>query len=125
MPSSGGSRRVRVARGIYQQPNGKYAVCVRAYGRARFRTVEAAELLEAVQQRELLQSTARSGELPLSPRLTFGIIFDAFLVRLTLIPALHRLLGNRAWWLPRPLDQTLPNLDIEGENLTGTARGLM
>ena len=53
--------------------------------------------------------------------LTFGIIFDAFLVRLTLIPALHRLLGNRAWWLPRPLDQTLPNLDIEGENLTGTA----
>jgi len=72
MPSNGGSRRVRVERGIYQQPNGKYAVCVRVDGRARFRTVEAATVLEAAQQRELLQSAGRLGELPLSPRLTFA-----------------------------------------------------
>lgn len=31
--------RVRVERGIYRQPNGKYAVCWRHAGRLRFRTV--------------------------------------------------------------------------------------
>jgi hypothetical protein len=65
-------RRRRVARGIYQQPNGKYAVCVRVDGRARFRTLEAATLVEALRQRELLQRLAHVGELPLSPGLTFG-----------------------------------------------------
>src|ERR1700693_6358282 len=66
------ARRRRVERGIYQQPNGKYAACVRVDGRARFRTLEAATLVEAIRQRELLQSIARLGELPLSPRLTFA-----------------------------------------------------
>src|SRR6266542_6767099 len=70
--SSRPDRRRRVARGIYQQPNGKYAVCVRVDGRARFRTLEAATLGEAVRQRELLQNVARLGELPVSPRLTFA-----------------------------------------------------
>jgi integrase len=79
MPSSGDSRRVRVERGIYQQPNGKYAVCVRVDGRARFRTVEAATLLEAMRQRELLQSSGRLGDLPLSPRLTFAEIAGRWL----------------------------------------------
>jgi hypothetical protein len=40
--------------------------------RPRFRTVRAATIAEAWRQRELLQSIARIGELPLSPRLTFG-----------------------------------------------------
>jgi hypothetical protein len=79
MPSSGDSRRVRVERGIYQQPNGKYAVCVRVDGRARFRTVEAATLLEAMRQRELLQSSGRLGDLPLSPRLTFAEVAGRWL----------------------------------------------
>jgi integrase len=79
MPSSGGRRRVRVARGIYQQPNGKYAVCVRVEGRARFRTVETATLLEAVQQRELLQSAGQLGDLPLSPRLSFAEVAGRWL----------------------------------------------
>ena len=72
MPSSGGSRRVRVERGIYQQPNGKYAVCVRVDGRARFRTVEAVTLAEAITQRDALQNACRLDGLPLSPRLTFA-----------------------------------------------------
>jgi integrase len=70
--SSRPARRRRVERGIYQQPNGKYTVCVRVDGQARFRTLEAATLVEAVRQRELLQNVARIGELPLSPRLTFA-----------------------------------------------------
>src|SRR6266536_3029300 len=65
-------RRRRVARGIYQQGNGRYAVCVMVDGRPRFRTLSAATISEARRQRELLQSVARIGELPLSPRLTFA-----------------------------------------------------
>jgi len=44
MPSSGGSRRVRVERGIYRQTNGRYAVCVIVDGQPRFRTLNAATL---------------------------------------------------------------------------------
>src|SRR6266536_4539879 len=70
--SSRPDRRRRVARGIYQQPNGKYAVCVRVYGRARFRTLDASTLVEARVQRERLRRAGRLGDLPLSPRLTFA-----------------------------------------------------
>ena len=49
--------------------------------------------------------------------LAFGILVDAFVVRMTLIPALMSLLGTRAWWLPRWLDRALPRVDIEGETL--------
>src|SRR2546428_6489010 len=79
MPSSGGSRRVRVERGIYRQKNGKYAVCVRVDGRARFRTLEAATLVEALRQREALQRAGRLGDLPLSPRLTFAEVAGRWL----------------------------------------------
>jgi putative drug exporter of the RND superfamily len=48
--------------------------------------------------------------------LAFGVLVDAFLVRMTLVPAVLALLGPRAWWLPRWM-QRMPNLDIEGEKL--------
>jgi hypothetical protein len=48
------ARRRRLERGIYQQPNGRYAVCVMVDGRSRFRTLSAATLSEARRQRELL-----------------------------------------------------------------------
>ena len=46
--------------------------------------------------------------------LTTGVLIDAFLIRMTLIPALMSLLGQRAWWLPRPLQQIIPHIDLEG-----------
>ena len=49
--------------------------------------------------------------------LTFGILIDAFLIRMTLIPALMSLLGSRAWHLPRWIDRVVPNLDLEGAAL--------
>ncbi|GII04184.1 MMPL family transporter [Planobispora takensis] len=49
--------------------------------------------------------------------LAVGVFVDAFIVRMTLVPAVMSLLGRAAWWLPRPLDRALPNLDIEGESL--------
>jgi RND superfamily putative drug exporter len=54
--------------------------------------------------------------------LAIGILIDAFLVRMTFVPAVHRLLGRRAWALPRWLDRLLPNLDIEGESLPPAAQ---
>jgi RND superfamily putative drug exporter len=48
---------------------------------------------------------------------SFGIAVDAFLIRMTVVPAVMALLGERAWWLPRWLDRALPRVDIEGEGL--------
>jgi RND superfamily putative drug exporter len=50
--------------------------------------------------------------------LAFGVAVDAFLVRMTIVPAVLSLLGRWAWWLPRGLDRVLPNVDIEGEKLS-------
>jgi RND superfamily putative drug exporter len=49
--------------------------------------------------------------------LAAGVAFDAFLVRMTLVPAVMILLGRAAWWMPRWLQKLLPNMDIEGEHL--------
>ncbi|OIJ87316.1 hypothetical protein BIV25_39555 [Streptomyces sp. MUSC 14] len=49
--------------------------------------------------------------------LASAVLFDAFVVRMTLVPALFALLGKSAWWLPRWLDRLLPNMDVEGEKL--------
>jgi putative drug exporter of the RND superfamily len=49
--------------------------------------------------------------------LAVGVLADAFIVRLTLVPAVMALLGRRAWWLPRGLGRIVPDLDIEGEKL--------
>ncbi|GIF25919.1 RND superfamily putative drug exporter [Actinoplanes tereljensis] len=50
--------------------------------------------------------------------LAAGVLIDAFLVRMTIVPAVLSLLGRAAWWLPRWLDRLLPNVDVEGEQLT-------
>ena len=52
---------------------------------------------------------------PIALGLAVGIVIDAFLVRMTLTPAVMALLGDHAWWLPRWLQRTLPHFDIEGE----------
>lgn len=52
--------------------------------------------------------------------LAFGVLLDAFVVRMLLMPALMHLLGRSAWWLPRWLDRILPDVDIEGAGLERT-----
>jgi RND superfamily putative drug exporter len=52
---------------------------------------------------------------PLATALAVGVLIDAFVVRMTLIPAVMALLGHRAWWLPAWLGRLLPDADIEGE----------
>ncbi|MER7973032.1 MMPL family transporter [Streptomyces sp. NPDC096080] len=49
--------------------------------------------------------------------LAIAVFFDAFVVRMAIVPAVLALLGRRAWWLPGWLDRLLPNVDVEGEGL--------
>jgi len=43
-----------------------------------------------------------------------GVLADAFVVRMTLVPAVLALPGRKSWWLPSWLDRALPNIDLEG-----------
>lgn len=54
---------------------------------------------------------------PMGLGLAIGVAVDAFLVRMTLTPAVLHLLGDKAWWIPRWLDRLLPDLDVEGTKL--------
>ncbi|MCI1641118.1 MAG: MMPL family transporter [Actinomyces sp.] len=49
--------------------------------------------------------------------LSLGVLLDAFLVRMLIIPGAMHLMGDAAWWLPKWLDRILPDLDIEGASL--------
>ncbi|GMA28746.1 MMPL family transporter [Arenivirga flava] len=54
---------------------------------------------------------------PIALGLAVGVFVDAFIVRMTLVPAVLQLLGDRAWWMPRWLDRLLPAFDVEGEGI--------
>ncbi|RVW00186.1 MMPL family transporter [Rhodococcus xishaensis] len=49
--------------------------------------------------------------------LAAAVFFDAFIVRMVIIPSVMALMGDKAWWLPKWLDKILPNVDIEGDKL--------
>ncbi|MDV7218204.1 MMPL family transporter [Streptomyces prunicolor] len=50
--------------------------------------------------------------------LAVAVLFDAFVVRMAIVPAVLSLLGNKAWYLPSWLDRILPRMDVEGEALS-------
>jgi RND superfamily putative drug exporter len=47
--------------------------------------------------------------------LTIAVLLDASVVRIVLLPALMLLIGERVWWLPKPLERLLPDIDLHGE----------
>jgi len=47
--------------------------------------------------------------------LAFSVLIDAFVVRMTLVPAIMTLLGKSAWWLPAWLDRIVPSIHLEGD----------
>ncbi|WP_237321580.1 MMPL family transporter [Streptomyces sp. JJ36] len=56
---------------------------------------------------------ALSGPLPpkeMGVILGLGVLIDASIVRLLLMPVVLRLLGRHAWWLPASLDRVLPDV---------------
>jgi RND superfamily putative drug exporter len=54
---------------------------------------------------------------PIALGLAVGVFIDAYIVRMTLVPAVMQLLGERAWRFPHRLDRLLPHFDVEGEGL--------
>ena len=56
---------------------------------------------------------------PIAVALAVGVLVDAFVVRMTFVPAVLALLGRHAWWLPGWLSRLLPTVDVEGEGLAG------
>lgn len=54
---------------------------------------------------------------PISLALAVGVFVDAFIVRMTLVPAVLALLGDHAWRFPPVLERLLPRVDVEGEGL--------
>ena len=49
--------------------------------------------------------------------LTVGVLADALVVRMVIMPAALTLLGNAAWWMPRWMQRLVPNVDAEGRSL--------
>ena len=95
---SSGPGRVRVERGIYRQPNGKYAVCWRHAGRLHFRTV-GFDLAEASRERLALIAATREEKVPVLPRVRFETA--ACLSRSTRAGSVSAWVGSR--W-PTPSD---------------------
>ena len=60
---------------------------------------------------------------PIGFGLALGVLIDAFLIRMTLTPAVMHLLGERAWWMPRWLDRIVPDVDVEGVKLVDKVQG--
>ncbi|AEI11520.1 MMPL family transporter [Cellulomonas gilvus] len=54
---------------------------------------------------------------PLGFALAFGVLLDAFVVRMLIMPAVMHLAGDEAWWLPTWIDRVMPDVDVEGARL--------
>jgi putative drug exporter of the RND superfamily len=49
--------------------------------------------------------------------LALGVLIDAFVIRMTVVPATMYIFKGAAWWLPNWMQRALPDIDIEGEKL--------
>jgi uncharacterized membrane protein YdfJ with MMPL/SSD domain len=88
---------------------------VTGYGQSGRVVTAAAVIMTAVFAAFLLDPDPVVKSIGLS--LAFGVLADAFVVRMTLVPAVMALLGHSAWKLPRRLERIVPEVDIEGEKL--------
>lgn len=81
--------------------------------------VAAAAIMAAVFGGFALSPSSLVGSIALA--LAVGVVADAFVVRMVLVPAALALLGEAAWWTPRWLDRLLPRIDVEGSALEARA----
>jgi uncharacterized membrane protein YdfJ with MMPL/SSD domain len=89
---------------------------ITGYGQSGRVVTAAAVIMTAVFAAFLLDPDPVIKSIGLS--LAVGVLADAFIVRMTLVPAVMALLGRKAWALPRRLERVVPDVDIEGEQLT-------
>ncbi|MEU2235144.1 MMPL family transporter [Streptomyces vietnamensis] len=54
---------------------------------------------------------------PIGFALAVGVLIDAFIVRMAMVPAAMTLFGKAAWWFPQRLQKIVPQVDMEGEQL--------
>ncbi|GMA34450.1 membrane protein [Demequina litorisediminis] len=88
---------------------------VEGFGRAAPVLVAAATIMTVVFAGFASSSFAIAASIAFG--LMVGVVADAFIVRLVLMPAAMSLLGKAAWWMPRWLDKVLPTVDTEGHAL--------
>jgi uncharacterized membrane protein YdfJ with MMPL/SSD domain len=93
---------------------------VTGYGQSGRVVTAAAIIMTAVFAAFLLDPDPVIKSIGLS--LAVGVLADAFIVRMTLVPAVMAVLGRKAWAMPRRLDRLVPDVDIEGEQLAHTVR---
>jgi RND superfamily putative drug exporter len=93
---------------------------VTGYGQSGRVVTAAAVIMTAVFAAFLLDPDPVVKSIGLS--LAIGVLADAFVVRMTLVPAVMALLGKSAWKLPRRLERLVPEVDIEGEALSRRLR---
>jgi uncharacterized membrane protein YdfJ with MMPL/SSD domain len=104
----------RMREAFVHSGNAKESV-VTGYGQSGRVVTAAAVIMTAVFAAFLLDTDPVVKSIGLS--LAVGVLADAFVVRMTLVPAAMALLGRTAWKLPRRLERVVPNVDIEGEGL--------
>ena len=68
-------------------------------------------------RKAILVGIAAATLLRIAFALAVGVVFDAFFVRMTFVPAAMALAGRAAWWLPKWLDRLLPKISVEGHAL--------
>jgi RND superfamily putative drug exporter len=88
---------------------------ITGYGQSGRVVTAAAIIMTAVFAAFILAPSPITKSIGLS--LAFGVLVDAFVIRMTVVPAVMVLLGKRAWWMPKRLGRILPEVDIEGEKL--------
>jgi uncharacterized membrane protein YdfJ with MMPL/SSD domain len=93
---------------------------VTGYGQSGRVVTAAAVIMTAVFAAFLLDPDPVIKSIGLS--LAVGVLADAFIVRMTLVPAVMALLGRRAWALPKRLERIVPDVDIEGEQVAHSVR---
>lgn len=85
------------------------------FGRTAFIVVAAATIMAAVFGGFALSPSSLVASIALA--LAVGVVADAFLVRMVIVPAILALTGEAAWWLPKWLGRVLPHIDAEGSAL--------
>jgi uncharacterized membrane protein YdfJ with MMPL/SSD domain len=105
----------RMREAYVRSGNAREAI-ITGYGQSGRVVTAAAVIMTAVFAAFLLDPDPVTKSIGLS--LAIGVLADAFIVRMTLVPAVMALLGDRAWKLPRRLERIVPDVDIEGESLS-------
>lgn len=88
------------------------------FSKTAFVVVAAAAIMAAVFGGFALSPSPLVASIALA--LTIGVLADAFVVRMIIVPSALSLLGHKAWTMPRWLDKVLPEIDTEGHALEGS-----